>query len=348
MSESLIRSRLPVFLHQGRAIVSLPGMHEIGDTLTTILNEQHLNAVSHLKVKWHAFANHEGKPEIFESIRGVHAFLLCPLQFPNPDSAFMRAMITADALKRASVDGITYVAPYFSFARQDRKANAREPITARMIADFMGTNASIQRMITFDVHAAQIQGFFSIPVDDLHGLVLHAAYIRRRFTKKEDFRKVTIIAPDIGSVKRAEKLADLLGEVWKIVVPFAIIDKKRQKTNEAKTAAIIGRVRGRHCIFVDDMIDGGGTMRNAYTTVMDAGALSAEAAVTHLILSGNATKKFQKLGMRVIGTQTIPRSPAFREKHKKWLNFEPIEPRLAQTIHEASIVGGSVSKLFVK
>jgi len=332
----------PVFLHKGRTVVSAPGTHEMGEEIVRILADEHQNAMSHVKVNWHDFANKEGKPEIPETVRGEHVFLLCQLQFPHPDVAFMRMMIIADALMRASVNGMTLVLPYFPYTRQDRKANPREPITARVLANIIETNSSVQRMITFDLHAAQIQGFFNIPVDDLHGLVLHADYLRKHFNG--NFNKVTIVAPDVGSVKRAKKLAQLLGPK----VPFAVIDKDRKKDGEAESLAVLGHIRNRDCVVCDDMIDGGGTIRNACKSLKKKGAHSAIAVVTHGIFSGNATEQFRLSKVKVVATQTIPRAPKFRAANASWLSFAPIEPRLAQTIHEASLVGGSISKLFVK
>lgn len=330
-----------LFLHAGRTIVSTPGMHAMAAAVAQILNERHYNEVSHVKIKNHEFANEEGKPEILETVRGEHVFLMCPLQLPRPDTAIVRMGLALDALQRASVDGITLVIPYYPYARQDRKAKPREPISAKWLAKVIERCPAVQRVITFDLHAPQIQGFFEIPVDDLHGLPLHAEFLRKRF--KGDFTKVTVVAPDVGSVKRAQKLARLLDPS----VPFAVIDKDRQTNGEAESLTIVGQVRGRHCVICDDMIDGGGTIRNAVKSLKKRKALSAVAVVTHGIFSKNAAKKFRKAKVQVVATQTIPRPRGFVEKNKSWLSFAPIEDYLARIMHEASLVGGSVSKLYV-
>ncbi len=329
-----------VYLHAGRTVVSTPGMHELAASVANILNERYYNDVSHVKIKNHEFANDEGKPEILETVRGEHVFLMCPLQLPKPDTAIVRMGLALDALQRASVDGITLVIPYYPYARQDRKAKPREPISAKWLAKVIERCPAVQRVITFDLHAPQIQGFFEIPVDDLHGLPLHAEFLRERF--KGNFSKVTVVAPDVGSTKRAKKLAKLLGPN----VPFAVIDKDRQINGEVESLAIVGRVRGRHCVLCDDMIDGGGTIRNAVKSLKKRGALSTITVVTHGIFSKNAAEKFREAKMQVVATQTIPRPRRFIEQNKSWLSFAPIEEYLAKIMHEASLVGGSVSKLY--
>lgn len=327
-----------VFLHQGRTIVSTQGMHEMAGNIARILRNDHVNDMSHVQISDEIFANDESKPILPETVRGEHVFLMSALQHPHPDIAFMRMMRAAQALHLASAEGITLVLPYFSFARQDRKAKPREPITARLLADIIGTNPSIKRMITSELHAPQIQGFFKIPVDDLSCLPVQADYLRQYFDG--DFKNVTVVAPDLGSGKRTEKMAELLH------TPFAIIDKRRQEGGEVESFAVIGDIKGRDCIIVDDMVDGGGTMRNARRDLLKAGAKSVDMIVTHAILSGNAAEQFRATGAHLIATQTIPRDVAFLKANETWLTFIDIEKLFADAMHEASLVGGSVSGLY--
>lgn len=327
----------PTFLHQGRTIVSLPGMHEMAEKICRILRSDHVNRMEHVRVEHEEFANHESKPIIGETLRGEQVFLLAPLQHPHPDIAFMRMMRTAQAIHLASAEEITLVVPYFSFARQDRKAKAREPITARLHADMIEVIPSISRMITSELHAPQIQGFFKIPVDDLSCMPIQVQYLREHFGK--DLGNVTVVAPDLGSGKRTEKVAEALH------VPIAIIDKRRKANGEAASFAVIGDIKGRDCVIVDDMVDGGGTMRNACKDLMKEGAKSVIMIVTHAILSGEAVEKFRADDAKLVATQTIPRDAAWRKENASWLSFVAIEPLLAGAMHEASIVGGSISKL---
>ncbi len=327
-----------VFLHQGRTIVSTPGMHEMGEEITHVLQREHENHMVHLRVEQKEFANGESLPLIPDTVRGEQVFLLSALQHPHPDIAFMQMMRTSQALQLASVECTTLVLPYFSYARQDRKAKPREPISARLNANIIETVSANERVITSDLHAAQVQGFFKIPVDDLPALPVQEAHLRQHFG---GLRNVTVVTPDLGGNKRAEVLAKRLR------VPVAIIDKRRQPTGEVETFAIIGDVNGRDCVIVDDMVDGGGTLRNAVADLMAHGAKSVVATVTHAILSGEATEKFRASGVKLIATDTIPRDAAFREKNSGWLTILPVAAMFAHAIHEASLVGGSVSKLSV-
>lgn len=327
----------PVFIHQGRTIVSLPGMHEMAEKICRILRAEHVNRMEHVKVEHETFANDESKPIIGETLRGEQVFLLAPLQHPHPDIAFMRMLRTAQAIHLASAEEITLVAPYFSFARQDRKAKPREPITARLNADMIEVIPSITRMITSELHAPQIQGFFKIPVDDISCMPIQVDHLRAHYGK--DLGNVTVVAPDLGSGKRTEQMAAALN------VPIAIIDKRRQKNGEAESFAVIGDIKGRDCIIVDDMVDGGGTMRNARRDLMKAGAKSVLMVVTHAILSGDSVEKFRAEEAKLIATQTIPRPAKWRKENESWLSFVEIEPLLAGAMHQASIVGGSISQL---
>ena len=322
----------PRFLHTSRIIVSTPGMHEMAAEIAAIVWEKHHNKMAHMRIEQKEFGNGESLPLIPETVRGEYVFLLCALQYPHPDIAFMRMLRTANALRLASAKGITLVLPYFSYARQDRKARPREPISARLNADLIERNTSIDRVIVSDLHAAQVQGFFSIPVDDLPVLSAQEKYLRRYFN--DDLSAVTVVTPDMGGNKRAEQMATRLG------TPIAIIDKRRKQDGEAETFAIIGTIVGRDCVIIDDMVDGGGTLRNAISDLAAHGAKSVTAVVTHAILSVQAIEKFRASGTTIIATQTIPREPLFRDENRDWLQFVPIEPVFADAIHEASIIGG--------
>jgi ribose-phosphate pyrophosphokinase len=312
-------------------------MHEIAANITKILREVHHNEVRHLRVEQKEFANGESLPLIPETVRGEYIFLMCGLQNPHPDIAFMRMLRTANALKLASGKGITLVVPYFSYARQDRKAKRREPISARLNADMIETNKSIDRVITSNLHAQQVQGFFSIPVDDLPMIPIQEKHIREHFNN--DLSNVTIVTPDLGGDIRAEEMAR------RLEVPMAIIDKRRQKDGTVKSFAVIGDINGRDCVLIDDIVDQGGTLLNAVTDLKAQGAKSTIVHVTHVILSGQAIERFRASDITIVGTQTIPRNAKFRQENEGWLKFIPIEPMFADAMHQASIVGGSFDKL---
>lgn len=228
------------------------------------------------------FSDGEIQINIEESIRGAHVYLIQSTSFPVNDN-LMELLIMIDALKRASAKTINVVMPYYGYARQDRKARAREPITAKLVANMLET-AGATRMLTLDLHAVQIQGFFDIPVDHLMAAPLLADYFIENNYVGDD---VVVVSPDHGGVTRARKLAEHLK------APIAIIDKRRPKANVSEVMNIIGSVKGKKCILIDDMIDTAGTISLAANALKEAGATEIYASCTHPVLSGPALQRIQ-------------------------------------------------------
>jgi ribose-phosphate pyrophosphokinase len=221
------------------------------------------------------FSDGEISVQIAESVRGKDIFIVQPTSAPA-NANLMELLIMTDALKRSSAKSITAVVPYYGYARQDRKAAPRVPISAKLVADLMET-AGITRMVTVDLHASQIQGFFNIPVDNLYGAILFMDYI-----KAKNFPNPVIASPDIGGVARARYFANRLG------LDMVIVDKRRERANESEVMNIIGEVEGKDVILIDDMIDTAGTMVHAASALKNLGATSVMACCTHPVLSGPA------------------------------------------------------------
>ena len=324
-------------LHAGRVIMSSHGMHEMADGVVALLKSRGLTMIQQ-KVECQVFANGELKPTIPDTVRGEHVFLLDSLQLPDPNVALMRVLLTCDALKRASVNGITLVLPFMPYLRQDRKDCPRVPISGKLIANLLQINGQVERIITFDMHVPQIQGFFEIPVDDLMGLTVLVDHCRSVTKTVTD---VTVVAADMGGTKRAHKFAQKLGNG----VPVAIIDKRRDDDGNANVFNLVGSVVKRDCIICDDMVDGGSTALTAMEALKNAGARSVQLYVTHAIFSAGAETRFAKYSARVVATNTIPRQADFVERHRSWLTYVPVDQLLSRAIYEASTVGGSISKL---
>jgi len=226
------------------------------------------------------FSDGEINVKIEESVRGKDVFIIQPTSAPA-NSNLMELLIMTDALKRSSAKSITAVVPYFGYARQDRKAEPRVPITAKLVANLMET-AGITRVITIDLHASQIQGFFDIPVDNLYGAVLFKEYI-----ESKNFKNPVIASPDIGGVARARYFAKSLG------LDMVIVDKRREKANESEVMNIIGDVEGKDIIMIDDMVDTAGTMLKGAAALKAQGAASVMACCTHPVLSGPAYERIK-------------------------------------------------------
>ena len=240
------------------------------------------------------FSDGEIRINIEESIRGDEIFIIQSTSAPVNDN-LMELLIMIDALRRASASTINVVMPYYGYARQDRKARSREPITAKLVADML-EKAGADRVIVLDLHAAQIQGFFDIPVDHLMGAPLLADYFLKNGLEKD----AVVVSPDHGGVTRARKLAEFLK------APIAIIDKRRPKANVAEIMNIIGSVDGKRCIIIDDMIDTAGTITLASQALMDAGAKEVYACATHPVLSGPAIERLDKSPVKkIIVTDSI-------------------------------------------
>ena len=240
------------------------------------------------------FNNGEVQIMIDESVRGKDVFIIQPTSYPVNDN-LMELMVMADALKRASARHITAVVPYYGYARQDRKTRGREPITAKLVANLMQT-AGITRLVTIDLHAGQIQGFFDVPVDHLFGASILAKYINEK-----NMEDVIVVSPDLGGVTRARDLADRIG------APIAIIEKKRPEPGVAKVMNLIGDVAGKNCIIIDDIIDTAGSLVEGAKALEEFGAKSVTAAVTHAVLTDPASERIANSNIKeLIVTNTIP------------------------------------------
>jgi ribose-phosphate pyrophosphokinase len=280
------------------------------------------------------FANGETFVRFLESVRGCDAFVLQSHTAPI-NQWIMEHLIMVDALKRASAKRITVVAPFFGYARQDKKHRGREPISARLMADLFRT-AGADRLMAVDLHTAQIQGFFDGPVDHLFALPVLAEYVKSKLDPSE----VTIVAPDAGRVRVAERWSDVLGGL-----PLAIIHKRRDPDvpNEATVSEVVGQVKGRTCIIIDDMIDTGGTIVKAAESLFEQGAAKVVAAATHGVLSGPAVDRLKNSAIsEVILTNTLPIAD---EKRFDKLTVLSIAPLLARAISEV-FSDGSVTSLF--
>ena len=243
------------------------------------------------------FSDGETSIHIAETVRGRDLFIIQSTSDPVNDN-LMELLIMIDAAKRASAGRVTAVMPYFGYARQDRKARSRDPITAKLVADLL-TSAGADRVLTMDLHAAQIQGFFDIPVDNLLG----GPTLYNYFADKLD-ENFVVVSPDIGSVNRARKVAERLN------CPMAIIDKRRPKANVMEVMNIIGNVAGKKCLLVDDMIDTAGTIVQGAQALVDQGATEIHACCTHAVLSGPAIERLEKSAiMELVMLDTIQLPP---------------------------------------
>jgi ribose-phosphate pyrophosphokinase len=282
----------------------------------------------------YSFANGEIFVRFEESVRGCDAFVLQSHSAPINDQ-IMEQLIMVDALKRASAKRITVVMPFWGYARQDKKHRGREPISARLIADMFQV-AGADRIMTVDLHTAQIQGFFDGPVDHLFALPVLAEHIKRTYADEQ----LAVVSPDSGRVRLAERWADTLGGT-----PLAFIHKTRdpRKPNEAVANRVVGEVEGRLCVVIDDMIDTGGTVAKTAEVLLKEGAKDVVVAATHGVLSGPAPKRLAECGAReVIFTDTLPIPD---EKRFPAMTVLSIAPLLARAIHEV-FQDGSVTSLF--
>ncbi|MCC8015641.1 MAG: ribose-phosphate diphosphokinase [Eubacterium sp.] len=230
------------------------------------------------------FSDGEISINLLETVRGADVYIINSTSNPVNDS-LMELLIMIDACKRASAGRINAVIPYYGYARQDRKARPRDPISAKLVADML-TTAGADRVLTMDLHCAQIQGFFDIPVDHLRGNTLLTDYYETKFEDEMD--NIVAVSPDLGSVVRTRAFAE------KLNVPLAIIDKRRPRPNVSEIMNIIGDIKGKNCILVDDMIDTAGTICNAANAIKERGAKSVYACCTHGVFSGNALEKIEK------------------------------------------------------
>jgi ribose-phosphate pyrophosphokinase len=279
------------------------------------------------------FADEEIFIEIHENVRGEDLFILQSTSYPANDN-LMELLIGIDACRRASAKRITAVMPYFGYARQDRKPGPRTPISAKLVANLI-TEAGADRVLSVDLHAGQIQGFFDIPTDNLYAAPTMASDILERYSGKD----LMVVSPDVGGVVRARALAKRLDNA-----PLAIVDKRRERPGESEVMNIIGDVAGRCCILADDIIDSGGTLCNAAQALMDAGASSVAAYITHGVLSGGAVARVDSSALtELVITDSILPTDATRDSSRiRILSVAPLIGEAVRRIADES----SVSSLF--
>lgn len=278
------------------------------------------------------FADMEVFVEIEENVRGEDVFVVQSTSYPANDN-LMELLITLDALRRSSARRVTAVIPYFGYARQDRKTAPRTPISAKLVANLI-TEAGANRVLTMDLHAGQIQGFFDIPVDNLYAAPLFGRDIQERYAGRD----LMIVSPDVGGVLRARAIARRLN------TDLAIIDKRRERAGVSEVMNVIGDVSGRDCILIDDIVDSGGTLCNAAEALLNAGAHSASVYVTHGVLSGGAVARIAASPIEMLTiTDSILGTEAVRLAHNvRQLTIAPLMADAMRRIHDES----SVSSLF--
>lgn len=278
------------------------------------------------------FADNEVFVEIHENVRGEDVFAIQPTSYPSNDN-LMELLVALDALRRGSARRITAVIPYFGYARQDRKTGPRTPISAKLVANLIGV-AGASRVLTLDLHAAQIQGFFDIPVDNLFSAPVFTRDIRTKYDGKE----LTIVSPDVGGVLRARAIAR------RIDADLAIIDKRRERAGVSEVMNVIGEVKNKHCLLIDDIVDSAGTLCNAATALLEAGAVSVSAYATHGVLSGDAAARVEASPLEtLVITDSIPATQAVA--NTKTIRQISIAPLLAEAMLRIS-EESSVSYLF--
>src|SRR6185312_13566205 len=250
------------------------------------------------------FNDNEVFVEIHENVRGEDVFILQSTSYPANDN-LMELLIIADALRRSSARRVTAVMPYFGYARQDRKSASRTPISAKLVANLI-TEAGVNRVITLDLHAAQIQGFFDIPTDNLYGAPVMVRDIQKRY----DGKKLMIVSPDVGGVARARATAQRIG------ADLAIVDKRRPRAGVSEVMNIIGDVSGHVCVLIDDIVDSGGTLVNAAEALLKAGATEVSAYITHGVLSEGAAERIGKSKLKeLVITDSIAETDAVKNAH---------------------------------
>jgi len=290
--------------------------------------------VSLVDARVERFNDQEIFVEVFENVRGEDMYIIQPTSNPANDN-LMELLIMTDALRRSSAARITAVIPYFGYARQDRRAKARTPISAKLVANLL-TEAGVQRVLTLDLHAAQIQGFFDIPVDNLYAAPIFTMDILHQFDGGLD--GLMVVSPDVGGVGRAREIAKRLG------VPLAIVDKRREKAGEVAEMTVIGEVAGKTCLIVDDICDTAGTLCKAAQLLVDHGAAEVHAYITHGVLSGPAVGRIENSVMKsLVISDSI--EPSAEVRGARNIRIVPTAPIFAQAIMNIWN-GTSVSSLF--
>ena len=307
-------------------ILSCNSNINLAESISKALNTQLV------KVDVKRFSDMEVFVEVQENVRGEDMFIIQSTSYPANDN-LMELLVSLDALRRASARRITAVIPYYGYARQDRKSGPRTPISAKLVANLI-TKAGADRILTMDLHAGQIQGFFDIPTDNLFAAPVFVKDIESRYKNKP----VVIVSPDVGGVVRARAIAR------RINANLAIIDKRREKAGLSEVMNIIGDVSNHHCIIVDDIIDSGGTICNAAQALIDVGALSVDAYVTHGVLSGSAVSNISNSPLTsLVTTDSIKATEAVRiSSNIRQISIAPIIGEAIRRVHTEQ----SVSSLF--
>ena len=307
-------------------VLSCNSNRPLAEAIATYLN------VSLTQADVRRFADMEVFVEIHENVRGEDVFVIQSTSYPANDN-IMELLVCLDALRRGSARRVTAVLPYYGYARQDRKSGPRTPISAKLLANLI-TSAGADRILTIDLHAAQIQGFFDIPADNLYSAPVFKTDIISRYQSNE----LVVVSPDVGGVIRARAIAS------RIEADLAIIDKRRPRAGISEVMNIIGDVSGRHCIMVDDIVDSGGTLCNAAQALMDAGAITVDAYVTHGVLSGGAVSRVASSPLNsLVTTDSIQSTEAMRvATNIRQITIAPLLGEAIRRIHEER----SVSSLF--
>ena len=307
-------------------ILSCNSNINLAESISKTLNTQLV------KVDVKRFSDMEVFVEVQENVRGEDMFIIQSTSYPANDN-LMELLVSLDALRRASARRITAVIPYYGYARQDRKSGPRTPISAKLVANLI-TKAGADRILTMDLHAGQIQGFFDIPTDNLFAAPVFVKDIEDRYKNKH----VVIVSPDVGGVVRARAIAR------RINANLAIIDKRREKAGSSEVMNIIGDVSNHHCIIVDDIIDSGGTICNAAQALIDVGAISVDAYVTHGVLSGSAVSNISNSPLAsLVTTNSIKATEAVRiSSNIRQISIAPIIGEAIRRVHMEQ----SVSSLF--
>lgn len=306
----------------GMKILTGNSNRELAEAIAAYLN------IPLAKAAVRRFSDQEVFVEIHENVRGEDVFIIQPTNFPANDH-MMELLVCIDALRRASARRITAVIPYFGYARQDRKPGPRTPISAKLVANLI-TTAGADRVLTIDLHAGQIQGFFDIPTDNLYAMPVLVRDMKEKYSEK----KVTIVSPDVGGVVRARAYAKRMD------APIAIIDKRREHAGESEVMHIVGEVAGTDCILVDDIVDSAGTLCNASQALLKAGATSVTAYVAHGVLSGPALDRIKDSGMKELVITDSIRPTDGVNAHAK-IRVVTVAPLLAEAMnriaHETSV-----------
>jgi ribose-phosphate pyrophosphokinase len=318
-------------------------MKSLAKSVLEYLKEANIPAVL-VDVKEVVFANGEYCPKIEESVRNTTVYLFFSPHEPDPTGGMMRLAILLNALNHASPDRVKCVLPYIPYLRQDRKAEARTPITAQLVANIIQMYPIVRNLITMDMHAEQIQGFFHIPTDNLYGRKVLAEYLGQKFAGSYD--QLVVVAPDVNSAKRAQEFAQHIDPS----ITYCIVDKRRYKANESEVVSFVGGdITNKIAVMVDDMIDTAGTLVGAAQELRRRGASDVVACATHGVFGEkdgiSGATRLLHAGIQTIITNSIPRTKMFADSHADNLTILPIDRMIAETVAADCRYGGSVSVL---